>query len=97
MKNQNELHDDVLKDVAGGVGYDPTASMAPKVVERIKIVVRDQKAAGNSFEECILKLQSLFPMFEETQKKAGNRYLQVGGGYLSDEDVYFFAAQLWNS
>ena len=96
MKNQNELHDDVLKGVAGG-GYDPTASLAPKVVERIKAVVRDQKAAGKSFEECLAKLQSLFPTFIETQKKAGNRYLQVGGGYLSDEDVYFLAAQLWNS
>ena len=27
-------------------------------------------------------------------KAMGNKYLQVGGGYLSDEDVFFYVSQL---
>jgi hypothetical protein len=97
MKNsQNELNDDALKKVSGGQ-YDPTDSMSKTVVQKIEAIVRDQKAKGKTLEECITSIKNAWSMLEALQKKAGERYLQVGGGYLSDEDVFYYVSQLWHA
>ena len=71
--------------------------MTPKVKSIIEATVKNCKTNNKSINDCIAKLRGMWPTLEGYQKKGGLRYLQVGGSYLSEDDVDYYVTSLWLS